>query len=209
MLKCKLEYEWAHVYRTLLSRDLDQKEYVSASDFKAALLRTGIYLDKESWATIFKHFGSGDNINYKEMSLALGLHKGAVQNMSSARLSQFLTKLHKPRTRSLNPLSRSVSSSLTEASGLAPGGSSSAAAVIFNPAIKHKSLLRRLFKNFDQANDNQVSQHDFVNITSKMGMQLSKKVGPALTFHSKSKRLQKMPAQLPAARNSYPPAPKR
>ena len=135
MLKCKLEYEWAHVYRTLLSRDLDQKEYVSASDFKAALLRTGIYLDKESWATIFKHFGSGDNINYKEMSLALGLHKGAVQNMSSARLSQFLTKLHKPRTRSLNPLSRSVSSSLTEASGLAAAGGASA--VIFNPAIKH------------------------------------------------------------------------
>ncbi len=55
----KLEPEWPHIYRTLLSRDLDQAEVISAANFKTALLRAGIYLDKITWRTLLTQFGGG------------------------------------------------------------------------------------------------------------------------------------------------------
>lgn len=71
---------------------------MSSTDFKAALLRAGIYLDKESWRTIATHFATGDNIYYKEMSLTLGLHRQGLENMNSSRLSSFLSRLKLKRS---------------------------------------------------------------------------------------------------------------
>ena len=69
LLKTKLEYEWPSIYRTLVSRDLDQKERVSLSDLKGALLRCGIYLDKENWKTVQRYFTEDASVLYKEMGL--------------------------------------------------------------------------------------------------------------------------------------------
>ncbi len=86
VLRTKLEYEWPSIYRTLVSRDLDQLEAVSVGDFKGALLRAGIYLDRESWKTILRHFGEKEQILYKEMSMQLGLHRAGFESISSVRL---------------------------------------------------------------------------------------------------------------------------
>ena len=92
ILKTKLEYEWPNVYRTLVSRDLDQMEKVSIPDFKGALLRSGIYLDKENWKTVMQFFVEGDppQVIYKEMSNQLGLHRSCFESINSTRLKGLL-----------------------------------------------------------------------------------------------------------------------
>lgn len=44
-------------------------------------------------------------------------------------------------------------------------------------ALQHKKgTLRRLFRNFDQSNNSYVSQHEFLNITNKLGAKLTQRV---------------------------------
>ena len=41
---------------------------------------------------------------------------------------------------------------------------------------KKKGTLKRLFRNFDQSNNSYVSQHEFLNITNKLGAKLTQRV---------------------------------
>lgn len=112
----KLAYEWKNLYRCFVAQDTKDSGLVHISDFDAACLKFKINFTREEIRTIKKLFGDpsknslllgggssvlyspqDDMVNYKSISVVLGLHKESYNHLASTVSAQRVRKLFKLR----------------------------------------------------------------------------------------------------------------
>ena len=103
----KLAYEWKTIYRLCTLHDADSTGEVTVQQFEKACSKQKVSLSEYEMKKVQRMFGNDEFVNYKQMSIQLGLHKESynylqkIQQMnqikSIAKMKQMYNSIESPR----------------------------------------------------------------------------------------------------------------